>query len=41
MAIEVSTEIRGIKEDLKLLNRLAPDLRREITKEYKRLMEPT
>ena len=41
MAIGVSAEVRGIKEDLKLLNRLAPDLRRQITKDYRALMQPT
>jgi hypothetical protein len=41
MAIEISAEVRGIKEDLKLLNKLAPDLRRQITKDYKALMQPT
>ena len=34
-------QIYGIKEDLKTLNKLAPDLRREITKSYKALMQPT
>jgi len=33
--------VYGIKEDLKTLNKLAPDLRRQITKDYKALMQPT
>jgi hypothetical protein len=34
-------QVFGIKEDLKTLNKLAPDLRRQITKDYKALMQPT
>ena len=34
-------QIYGIKEDLKTLNKLAPDLRRDITKSYRTLMQPT
>jgi hypothetical protein len=34
-------EVYGIKEDLKTLNKLAPDLRRQITKDYRALMQPT
>ena len=34
-------QIIGIKEDLKRLNKLAPDLRRQITKDYRMLMAPT
>ena len=33
-------QIIGIKEDLKRLNKLAPDLRRDITKSYKAFMAP-
>ena len=33
-------EVQGIKETLKQLNKLAPDLRREITKDYKRITKP-
>ena len=36
MAIQVT----GVKESLKLLNRLAPDLRRQITKDYKTITQP-
>ena len=34
-------QVYGIKEDLKTLNKLAPDLRRQITKDYRALMQPT
>ena len=34
-------QVYGIKEDLKTLNKLAPDLRRDITKSYRTLMQPT
>ena len=34
-------QIIGIKEDLKRLNKLAPDLRRDITKSYRAFMAPT
>jgi hypothetical protein len=34
-------QVFGIKEDLKTLNKLAPDLRRQITKDYRELMQPT
>ena len=34
-------QVFGIKEDLKTLNKLAPDLRRQITKDYRALMQPT
>ena len=34
------TQIIGIKEDLKRLNKLAPDLRRDITKSYRAFMAP-
>ena len=34
-------QVFGIKEDLKTLNKLAPDLRRDITKSYRALMQPT
>jgi hypothetical protein len=34
-------QVFGIKEDLKTLNKLAPDLRRDITKNYRALMQPT
>lgn len=33
-------QIIGIKEDLKRLNKLAPDLRRDITKSYRAFMAP-
>lgn len=33
-------QIIGIKEDLKRLNKLAPDLRRDITKNYRAFMAP-
>jgi len=33
-------EVYGIKETLKQLNKLAPDLRREITRDYKRITLP-
>ena len=33
-------QVYGIKEDLKTLNKLAPDLRRDITKSYRALMQP-
>jgi hypothetical protein len=36
-----SIQIIGIKEDLKRLNKLAPDLRRQITKDYRAFMKPT
>ena len=36
-----SIQIIGIKEDLKKLNKLAPDLRRQITKDYRAFMKPT
>ena len=36
MAIQVT----GVKESLKQLNRLAPDLRRQITKDYKTISQP-
>ena len=35
-----SIQIIGIKEDLKRLNKLAPDLRRDITKSYRAFMAP-
>ena len=33
-------QVYGIKEDLKTLNKLAPDLRRDITKSYRALTQP-
>jgi hypothetical protein len=36
----VSFQVTGIKESLKELNRLAPDLRRQITKDYKTITQP-
>ncbi len=36
----VSIQVTGIKESLKQLNRLAPDLRRQITKDYKEITQP-
>lgn len=36
----VGVQVTGIKEALKELNRLAPDLRRQITKDYKEITQP-
>jgi hypothetical protein len=36
----VSFQVTGIKESLKELNRLAPDLRRQITKDFKTITQP-
>jgi hypothetical protein len=36
----VSFQVTGIKESLKELNRLAPDLRRHITKDFKTITQP-
>ena len=38
MAVETKIEIYGIKDALKELNKTAPSLRREITKEYKTIV---
>jgi len=38
---KTGVQVYGIKEDLKTLNKLAPDLRRQITKDYRALMQPT
>lgn len=36
----VSFQVTGIKESLKELNKLAPDLRRQITKDFKTITQP-
>jgi hypothetical protein len=33
-------EVRGLKEALKTINRIEPDLRKSITREYKQIMAP-
>jgi hypothetical protein len=39
MAVEANIEVAGIKDALKTLNRIDKSLRREITKDYKRLTQ--
>ncbi len=39
MAVETRVEIYGIKNALKELNKIAPALRRQITKDYKQIVE--
>ena len=40
MAIESSITVRDIKRDLKHINSLDPSLRREITKDFRAIMQP-
>lgn len=40
MPVETRLEIYGVKEALKELNKIAPTLRRQITKDYKKIIEP-
>jgi hypothetical protein len=38
--VHITTRIDGVKRDLKTLNKLAPDLRRQITKDAKTIVKP-
>lgn len=40
VAVDVSVGVVGLKEALKELNKVAPTLRRQITKDYKQIMQP-
>ncbi len=40
MAVDISVGVVGLKENLKQLNKIAPTLRRQITKDYVQIMQP-
>ena len=40
MPVDISVGVVGLKDALKTLNKTAPALRREITKDYKRIVQP-
>ena len=40
MAVDMSVGVVGLKDALKKLNKISPSLRREITKDYKLLLQP-
>lgn len=40
MAVDTTVGVVGLKDALKTLNKVAPSLRREITKDYKKIVEP-
>ena len=40
MAVDISVGVVGLKENLKQLNKIAPTLRRQITKDYAEIMQP-
>ena len=40
MAVDISVGVVGLKESLKQLNKIAPTLRRQITKDYVQIMQP-
>jgi len=40
VAVDISVGVVGLKENLKQLNKIAPTLRRQITKDYVQIMQP-
>lgn len=40
MPVDVNVGVVGLKDALKTLNKVAPSLRREITKDYKQILQP-
>jgi hypothetical protein len=40
VAVDISVGVVGLKESLKQLNKIAPTLRRQITKDYVQIMQP-